>query len=107
METRKRRVISLLVDNQSGVLARVSSLFCRRGFNIDSLTVSATNDPTVSRITVTVSGSDKELQQLILQTERLEVTRQVFVLDHDKALERELLLLKVEADVHNLSLIHI
>ena len=97
METRKRRVISLLVDNQSGVLARVSSLFCRRGFNIDSLTVSATNDPTVSRITVTVSGSDKELQQLILQTERLEVTRQVFVLDHDKAL----LLLKVEADVHN------
>ena len=82
-----RRVISLLVDNHNGVLARVSSLFCRRGFNIDSLTVSATNDPTVSRITVTVSGSDKELQQLILQTERLEVTRQVFVLDHDKALE--------------------
>ena len=99
--TAPRRVISLLVDNHNGVLARVSSLFCRRGFNIDSLTVSATNDPTVSRITVTVSGSDKELQQLILQTERLEVTRQVFVLDHDKALERELLLLKVEADVHN------
>ena len=97
----QRRVISLLVDNSNGVLARVASLFCRRGFNIDSLTVSATNDPTVSRITVTVSGSDKELQQLILQTERLEVTRQVFVLDHDKALERELLLLKVEADVHN------
>ena len=48
-----------------------------------------------------MSGSDKELQQLILQTERLEVTRQVFVLDHDKALERELLLLKVEADVHD------
>ena len=45
MESNKRRVISLLVDNQSGVLARVSSLFCRRGFNIDSLTVSATNDP--------------------------------------------------------------
>ena len=53
---RKRRVISLLVDNQSGVLARVSSLFCRRGFNIDSLTVSATNDPTVSRITVTITS---------------------------------------------------
>ena len=45
MESNKRRVISLLVDNQSGVLARVSSLFCRRGFNIDTLTVSATNDP--------------------------------------------------------------
>ena len=97
----KRRVISLLVDNQSGVLARVSNLFCRRGFNIDSLTVSATNDPTVSRITVTVSGTEKELNQLILQTERLEVTRQVFVLDSENALERELLLLKVRADVHS------
>ncbi len=101
MESKKRRVISLLVDNQSGVLARVSSLFCRRGFNIDSLTVSATNDPTVSRITITVSGTDKELSQLILQTDRLEVTRQVFVLDHEKSLERELLLLKVAADVRN------
>lgn len=101
METNKRRVISLLVDNQSGVLARVSNLFCRRGFNIDSLTVSATNDPTVSRITVTVSGTEKELNQLILQTERLEVTRQVFVLDSENALERELLLLKVRADVHS------
>ena len=98
---RKHRVISLLVDNQSGVLARVSSLFCRRGFNIDSLTVSATNDPTVSRITVTITSDEKALSQLILQTERLEVTRQVFVLDHENALERELLLLKVEANVHN------
>ncbi len=101
MESSQRRVISLLVDNQSGVLARVSSLFCRKGFNIDSLTVSATNDPTVSRITVTITSNERELQQLLLQTERLEVTRQVFVLDGDRALERELLLLKVEADVHN------
>ena len=101
MESNQRRVISLLVDNQSGVLARVSNLFCRRGFNIDSLTVSATNDPTVSRITVSVSGTEKKLQQLILQTERLEVTRQVFVLNESTALERELLLLKVMANVTN------
>ena len=101
MESDQRRVISLLVDNQSGVLARVSSLFCRRGFNIDSLTVSATNDPAVSRITVTITSDEKALQQLVLQTERLEVTRQVFVLDSEKSLERELLLLKVESDVHN------
>ena len=101
MESNQRRVISLLVDNQSGVLARVSNLFCRRGFNIDSLTVSATNDPAVSRITVTITSDEKALQQLVLQTERLEVTRQVFVLDSEKALERELLLLKVESDVHN------
>ena len=99
--TAPRRVISLLVDNHNGVLARVSSLFCRRGFNIDSLTVSATNDPAVSRITVTITSDEKALSQLILQTERLEVTRQVFVLDHENSLERELLLLKVESDVHN------
>ena len=97
----QRRVISLLVDNSNGVLARVASLFCRRGFNIDSLTVSATNDPSISRITVTLRGSEQALSQLILQTERLEVTRQVFVLNHENALERELLLLKVAADVHN------
>ena len=103
MESDQRRVISLLVDNQSGVLARVSNLFCRRGFNIDSLTVSATNDPAVSRITVTITSDEKALSQLILQTERLEVTRQVFVLDHENSLERELLLLKVAADVHNRS----
>ena len=99
----QRRVISLLVDNSNGVLARVGSLFCRRGFNIDSLTVSATNDPAVSRITVTITSDDKALKQLILQTERLEVTRQVFVLDGEKSLERELLLLKVASDVHNRS----
>ena len=101
MESNQRRVISLLVDNQSGVLARVSNLFCRRGFNIDSLTVSATNDPAVSRITVTITSDEKALSQLILQTERLEVTRQVFVLDHENSLERELLLLKVMANVTN------
>ena len=101
MESNQRRVISLLVDNQSGVLARVSNLFCRRGFNIDTLTVSATNDPAVSRITLTITSDDRALKQLILQTERLEVTRQVFVLDKDKTLQRELLLLKVASDVHN------
>ena len=100
-ETKKRSVISILVDNQGGVLARVSSLFCRRGFNIDSLTVSATNDPTISRITVTTHGNENELSQLLLQTERLEVTRQVFELDEKNGLQRELLLLKVQADVHN------
>ena len=99
--TEQRKVVSLLVDNQAGVLARVSSLFTRRGFNIESLTVSATNDPTISRITVTVYGDDNKLNQLLLQTERLEVTRQVFVLDDRTALQRELLLLKVAATVTN------
>ena len=100
-KTEQRKVVSLLVDNQAGVLARVSSLFTRRGFNIESLTVSATNDPTISRITVTVYGDENRLNQLLLQTERLEVTRQVFVLDDRTALQRELLLLKVAATVVN------
>lgn len=96
-----RKIISLLVDNHSGVLARVSSLFCRRGFNIDSLTVSTTNDPTISRITLTVQNDEKVLNQILLQTARLVETRQVFVLDEDNSLQRELLLLKVACDVHN------
>ena len=96
-----RRVITLLVANENGVLARVASLFCRRGFNIDSLTVSATNDPAISRITVTLNGDEQALSQLILQTDRLEVTRQVFELDPDKCLQRELLLLKVACTSRN------
>jgi len=99
----KRRVISLLVDNQNGVLARVSSLFCRRGFNIDSLTGSATNDPSVSRITVTLHGDEQALSQLLLQTDRLEVARQVFELDKHDSLQRELLLLKLACDTQNRS----
>ena len=97
----QRRVISLLVDNQNGVLARVASLFCRRGFNIDSLTVSATNDPRISRITVSLHGNEQEVSQLILQTERLEVTRQIFELTPEKSLQRELLLLKVACNNRN------
>jgi len=65
-----RRVISLLVDNSNGVLARISSLFCRRGFNIDSLTVSATNDPSVSRITVTLRGTEQALHPPLLPPEK-------------------------------------
>ena len=91
----------MCIRDRSGVLARVSNLFCRRGFNIDSLTVSATNDPSISRITVTLRGSEQALSQLILQTERLEVTRQVFELDPEKSLQRELLLLKVACDNHS------
>ncbi|MFI3313164.1 MAG: acetolactate synthase small subunit [Eubacteriales bacterium] len=106
MDKKQRNVISLLVDNHSGVLARVSSLFCRRGFNIDSLTVSATNDPKISRITITTLGSPRELNQLLLQTDRLEESKQVFVLDNENSLQRELLLLKVAANATNRGELH-
>ncbi|HIX32517.1 MAG TPA: acetolactate synthase small subunit [Candidatus Gemmiger avium] len=98
-----KQVISVLVDNHSGVLTRISSLFGRRGFNIDSLTVSATNDPAVSRITIVVHDDAKILQQIVLQTARLEETRHIFVLDPAVSLFRELLLLKVEATQANRS----
>lgn len=93
----KREVISILVDNQANVLTRVSSLFGRRGFNIDSLTVSATNDPKLSRITVVFTGTEQGLHQIITQTAKLEVVKKIFTLDSN-SIFRELLLLKVKAD---------
>jgi len=93
-----RSVLSVLVENQSGVLARVSSLFGRRGFNIDSLTVSATNDPGLSRITIVVSGDEKELEQIIKQTGKLVETRAVFRIEQATGVLRELLLAKVAAN---------
>ena len=93
-----REVISILVDNHAGVLTRVSSMFGRRGFNIDSLTVSATSDPGISRITVVVQADDDSLEQIIKQTARLEETRVIFVLHGENSLFRELLLVKVSAD---------
>lgn len=96
--TKKKEVISLLVDNHSGVLARVASLFGRRGYNIDSLTVSATNDPAISRITIVVEGDETVLSQIISQTRKLIETKDVFPLNEDKALLRELLLVKIPAN---------
>ncbi len=97
----QRKVISILVQNQSGVLARISSMFGRRGFNIDSLTVSATNDPAVSRITVVVHDDEKVLEQIIKQTERLEETCRIFRLEPHGSLLRELLLVRVQANARN------
>lgn len=100
---RKKQVVSLLVDDHSGVLTRVSSLFGRRGFNIDSLTVSATNDPDTSRITLVVDDSEAVLTQIMLQTARLEETQRIFRLDAEHSLLRELLLIKVAADAQSRS----
>lgn len=94
----KKEVLSVLVDNNYGVLTRITSLFGRRGFNIDSLTVSATDNPAISRITIVVHDDEVVLEQIIKQTERLEETREVFVLTQQQSLLRELLLVKVEAD---------
>ena len=98
----EKYILSVTVQNNAGVLARVSSLFGRRGYNIDSLTVSATNNPAISRITIVVHVDDEtELQQIILQSASLQETQQVFALDISHSLLRELLLIKVQADVTN------
>ena len=96
-----RKYISVLVENHEGVLARLSSLFCQRGFNIDSLTVSATNDESLSRITITTRGNEAEFTQIIRQTEKLHEFKGFFELDQKQALLRELLLVKVRADESN------
>lgn len=93
----KKEIVSVLVLNQANVLTRVVSLFGRRGFNIDSLTVSATNDPALSRITIAFSATEQSLQQIITQTEKLEVVKDIFVLNDEFSLYRELLLLKIKA----------
>ncbi len=100
-----KEVFSILVDNHSGVLARVASLFSRRGFNIDSLTVSATNDPKISRITVVAEGDKDELEQIVLQTAKLIETRQICTLPPENSIQRELLLVKIAADETNRSVI--
>ena len=90
----KKEIVSVLVLNQANVLTRVVSLFGRRGFNIDSLTVSATNDPTLSRITIVFSATEQSMQQIITQTEKLEVVKDIYILDQQYSLYRELLLIK-------------
>ena len=105
MCSNQRTTLSILVDNNSGVLARVAGLFARRGYNIDSLTVSATNDPLLSRITVSVQGDRQILDQIIHQTEKLIETRAIAIMEPDESIQRELVLVKVAADDSNRSTI--
>lgn len=93
----KKEIVSVLVKNQANVLTRVVSMFGRRGFNIDSLTVSATNNPELSRITIVFSATEQSMQQIITQTEKLEVVKEVYILNRENSLYRELLLIKVKA----------
>lgn len=94
----KKAIIALLVENNANVLTRVSMLFGRRGYNIDSLTVSETNDPEISRITITTQGDDRIIEQIILQTKKMVEVKAVQLEDENEAILRELLLVKVAAD---------
>ena len=97
----KRFVIAVYVENKYGVLTRVSGLFMRRGFNIDSLTVGETDDPGYSRITITISGDDYICEQIINQLKKLHNVKKVKLLENGMAVERELMLLKVSNTPEN------
>lgn len=94
--TNSRYVLSILVDNHSGVLRRVSSLFARRGYNIESLSVGLTEDSDVSRITVVVNGDEYIIDQIEKQVSKLVEVRKVELLAADEAVYRELMLIKVK-----------
>ena len=94
-----RSVIAVYVENKYGVLARVSGLFMRRGFNIDSLAVGTTQDPEVSRITIVVKGDEQKVEQLVQQLYKLICVQKVQVMKPRNSVERQLLLVKVKADV--------
>ncbi len=94
----KQRCMVLLVDNNAGVLARVSSLFVQRGFNIDSLTVSPTENEKLSRLTIMTSGDEKTFQQIIKQTGKLVETRVIFSVEPAFSMIRELMLAKYDVN---------
>ena len=89
-------VIAVYVDNQYGVLTRVTSMFTRRGFNIDALTVGETEDPAYSRITISLSGDGYAREQLINQMKKLFNVKKVEVLEESESIRRELMLIKVK-----------
>lgn len=97
----RRAVLSVLVENQFGVLSRISGLFSRRGFNIDSLSVGTTINPNYSRITIAVYGDDGTIKQIIKQLYKLIDVTEVVELQEDNSVRREIALIKVEVTKEN------
>jgi len=92
-----RRIISLLLENEPGALSRVVGLFSQRNYNIESLTVAPTDDPTLSRITLTTSGDEHKIEQITKQLNKLIEVVKVVDLSEGQHIERELMLIKVKA----------
>ncbi|MBU2563564.1 MAG: acetolactate synthase small subunit [Actinobacteria bacterium] len=91
-------IISVLVENKAGVLAKISGLFSRRGFNIESLAVGPTDDEKISRITLSVNAEEHSIEQIIKQLYKLINVIKIQELDPSNIVERELVLIKVNAD---------
>lgn len=92
-----RRIISILMENEPGALSRVVGLFSQRGYNIDTLTVAPTEDPTLSRLTLTTPGDDHKIEQITKHLNRLVEVVKVVDLTEGAHIERELMLIKVKA----------
>ena len=92
-----RHIISLLMENESGALSRVSGLFSARGYNIESLSVAPTQDQSLSRMTIVTSGSDEVIEQIIKQLNKLIDVVRVLDLNDGRHIERELMIVKVKA----------
>ena len=92
-----RRIISVLLENEPGALSRVVGLFSQRNYNIETLTVAPTDDPTLSRITLTTSGDEHKIEQITKQLNKLIEVVKVVDLSEGQHIERELMLIKVRA----------
>jgi acetolactate synthase I/III small subunit len=96
-----RHILSLLLENESGALSRVAGLFSARGFNIESLTVAVTEDPSVSRMTIVTVGSEEIIEQITKQLNKLIDVIKVVDLNDSNHIERELMLIKMSAEGDN------
>ena len=96
-----RHTISLLLENESGALSRVAGLFSARGYNIESLTVATTEDPTVSRMTLVTRGSDNIIEQITKQLNKLVDVIKLIDLTEGVHIERELMLVKINVPTSN------
>lgn len=101
-----KHYISALVENKAGVLARISGLFARRGFNINSLAVGETNDPAVSRVTIVVDGDEYISSQVTKQLSKLVEVLTVRQLDPENMIQRDLVLVKIKAEADRRAEIH-
>ena len=93
-----RHILSLLMENEAGALSRVAGLFSARAYNIESLTVAPTEDPTLSRMTIVTSGSSEVIEQITKQLNKLIEVIKVFDLNEGRHIERELMLVKARAE---------
>lgn len=100
-QLQQQHTITVLVENQAGVLARVAGLFARRGFNIESLAVSVTDRPEISRMTIVVGGDHRVLEQITKQLNKLVEVIKVVDYTETAAVERELALIKVNAEARD------